>query len=420
MKSFLRLSCLVCGAVAGTPAGGQTVEPTEYDQYALELVNRARANPPAEVTRTAADAASRPGIFGSLYVPYRGTPGLNEGPPRLSGQTYTIPAAAKQPLAFNPQLMAVARSYAAVCQANNNISHSYNDGGTTPEARMRSRGYVPAFPMADALQLPNGSYTAPGSEMLSYMAQSSSWTSTPQGADLRMQAVKVAQHGLFVDTAAEGRGHRMTMMAGSFREAGIAFDFGTDPGGFYSSYAAYTVSFRQGSGPFITGVAYRDIVADGFYTPGKGEALGQVDVTVRRASGETVATVKTSASGGYAAPVPANGTYTVVFSGQGIAKTAPNITVADLNRKVDCIVGASEPPVTPAFVISDVSLSGSSVILKWNSETGATYRVSTWVSAASGWTAVAGSQQAGNGGTLSFTHQNALTAPFRLYRVEKL
>lgn len=420
MKLFLRLSGLACAAAAGTLAGGQTVEPTEYDQYALELVNRARANPAGEVTRTAADAVSRPGIFGSLYVPYRGAPGLNEGPPRLGGQTYTIPAAAKQPLAFNPQLMAAARSYAAVCQANNNISHSYNDGGTTPDARMRSRGYVPAFPMADALQLPNGSYTAPGSEMLSYMAHSSPWTSTPQGADLRMQAVNVAQHGLFVDTAAEGRGHRMTMMAGSFREAGIAFDFGTDPGGFYSSYAAYTLSFRQGSGPFITGVAYRDMNGDGFYTPGKGEALGQVDVTVRRASGEVAATVKTSASGGYAAVVPANGTYTVVFSGQGIAKTVPGIAVADLNRKVDCLVGANEPPVTPAFVISEVSLSGSSLVLKWSSEAGAAYRVAAWSSATSGWTVLAGSQQTGNGGTLSFTHQNALSVPFRLYRVEKL
>ena len=61
------------------------VFPTPAEQYLVELINRARANPVAEVQRLAND----PNWAGAL-------PDLNEGLP-----AGTIPATAKQPLAIN-------------------------------------------------------------------------------------------------------------------------------------------------------------------------------------------------------------------------------------------------------------------------------------------------------------------------------
>jgi hypothetical protein len=64
------------------------VEPTAYEQYILELINRARANPGAEAARLGID--------------------LNQG--LAAG---TISTAAKQPLAFNPLLIDAARGHSA-------------------------------------------------------------------------------------------------------------------------------------------------------------------------------------------------------------------------------------------------------------------------------------------------------------------
>ncbi|MDF3043687.1 MAG: hypothetical protein K0Q71_6393 [Thermomicrobiales bacterium] len=74
-------------------------EPTAYEQYFLELVNRARLDPRAEAAR-----------FGV---------GLDDG---LAGGT--ISTAAKQPLAFNPLLIDAARGHSAWMVATDTFSHT--------------------------------------------------------------------------------------------------------------------------------------------------------------------------------------------------------------------------------------------------------------------------------------------------------
>ena len=77
---FLALAAAGLAGLPAVPAFAR--EPTEYEQYMVELVNRARLDPEAEVVLL-------------------GTGSLNEGPPTLGGFGYTIPAGPKQPLAVN-------------------------------------------------------------------------------------------------------------------------------------------------------------------------------------------------------------------------------------------------------------------------------------------------------------------------------
>src|SRR5215212_7919934 len=91
------------------------VYPTDAEQYVLEMVNRARANPAGEAAR-----------FGIA---------LNEG--LAAG---TISADAKQPLAFNPYLGDAARKHTRWMLDTDTFTH--NEGASTPVDQMRAAGYA--------------------------------------------------------------------------------------------------------------------------------------------------------------------------------------------------------------------------------------------------------------------------------------
>ena len=91
------------------------VEASPYEQYMLELINRARADPAAEAGRLGVD--------------------LNEG--LASG---TISASAKQPLAMNPWLTGAARDHVTWLRVNGLFQHE-GSGGSTPTQRMVASGY---------------------------------------------------------------------------------------------------------------------------------------------------------------------------------------------------------------------------------------------------------------------------------------
>ena len=76
----------------------------------------------------------RPQVPGTAY-PAPQTPDLNEGLP-----ANTISSAAKQPLAFNVDLIQAARDYSQTLISNNAFTHTYN--GTTPQSRMQAAGYT--------------------------------------------------------------------------------------------------------------------------------------------------------------------------------------------------------------------------------------------------------------------------------------
>jgi hypothetical protein len=98
-------------------------------------------------------------------------------------------------------------------------------------------------------------------------------------------AVEEAHDGLFTDLMLPGRLHRSTMMYGEWKEVGVGISEGQDvnfvcAGLADSLYVTIDFAHRSDTGPFLTGVAYRDLDMDDFHTPDAGEALGGLDVEV--------------------------------------------------------------------------------------------------------------------------------------------
>ncbi len=423
MKAFsilrIRLLVVLWVGAAVTPAV-PAAEPTEYEQYMLELINRARANPAAEVTRLVGESNSQPGYWGGFYEfnsyeAFVGTASLNEGPPILGGAAYAIPSTAKQPLAFNVNMMDATRAYVRIMQANNSVGHTL--GGTTVEQRLTNQGYTTEF----ANQSGQNNYY-PGSENNSTIATSEPFDGSAYPGDIRKEAITAMHHNLFTDGSASTRGHRMTMMASDWREAGVGLDFGTD-GEFRSVYANHTFGIRSNRGPFITGVAYNDKDANGFYTPAAGEALGGLTVTVYTAGTQkAVASTTSFGSGGYGLIVPP-GNYDVRFvsAAGGIDQTVFGISVTTLNVKVDAVnPGFNPPPVSVPFRISSITVLGNDVVLTWPSTAGASYRV-TMGTALKGWETIDNTVLTGTGSPLTYRHVGGTSgSPARYYRVERL
>ena len=269
------------------------VELTNLEQLSLELVNRARANPPAEATR-----------FGI---------GLNDG---LASQNF-ITASPKQPLAPDSRLALAARR------------HSQD---------MIDRDYFAHDAKAPA---PNGITLADRATSVGFgsdVAENIAYVSTDGRSTL--DSVLELHSNLFKSVT----GHRSNMLADKFDAVGIGVVAGafTDPpldGG--QTFAALFKTevfgnsdsndhvFHAGS---ITGVVFRDdLIDDDFYSLGEG--VPGIGIEARSASGDVYATV-TGASGGYRLNVP-SGTYTVVSRTGDRIFGLGTATIVDKNVKLD-------------------------------------------------------------------------------------
>jgi len=277
-----------------------TSTPSPDEQFMLELINRARALPAVEAKR-----------FGVA---------LNEGLAKNALST-----TARQPLAFNLNLISAARAHSQWMLGAKSFSHT-GANGSTPQTRMSGAGYV----------LPAGSTS---------WAENLGWAgrrlSTPVTADM----VSELHRRLFVDAGVGGRGHRVNMLRDNLKEIGVGVARGTF-NGFHS--AMTTADFASsGPGTFLTGVAYTDAVKPNkFYNVGEG--LGGITITATRADGK-VFTTTTWSSGGYTLPLGA-GTYTVRASGNLFPPTSSTITLNDKNVKVDflpiAVVDKTAPSAT--------------------------------------------------------------------------
>jgi serralysin len=262
-------------------------QPTAYEQYFLELVNRARLDPAAE--------AARLGI------------GLNDG--LAAG---TISTAAKAPLAFNPLLIDAAKAHSAWMLATDTFSHT-GANGSSPGDRMAAAGY--AF---------TGSWS--WGENISIR-----WGGT--------QAISQAVIDAFHDGLFRSPGHRTNIENAGFREIGIGVQAGEYQG---SNGLTATEDFaRSGSQPFLLGVAFDDRDGDHRYDPGEG--LGGVSVDIRASSGQ-VWRLATWDAGGWQQPLAA-GTYSVTFSGGGIAAPVTRTAVlGTANLKLDLDIDVATGP----------------------------------------------------------------------------
>lgn len=323
--AVLGLALFMTTAIAGE---ARAAEPTEHEQYLVELLNRARLDPQSEVVRL-------------------GTGDLNEGPPTLGGNAYVIQDGPHQPVAINPLIVDAARDYAELQNDNDELCHTCL--GSWPESRMTAAGYVPMLSYFDFFDI--AGYTllygtaspvqfVPGRENLAFRGEGPS-----NGViDDLTGAADLVHEGLFNDFATPSRGHRSTLLYGEWKEIGVGISQGTDPGPLDSMYVGFDFAHRSDTGPFITGVAFDDLDSDGFYTPGAGEALGGLLVEAHVAGGGSLAdSTTTFASGGYSLDVPV-GSYDVTFTGPGISETVLGVGVAagpegiPENTKVDLVL----------------------------------------------------------------------------------
>jgi hypothetical protein len=267
-------------------------QPSDCEQYLLELINRGRSDPAAEAIRFGTDLNA----------------GLPDG---------TISSAPKQPLGFSPPLIAAAREHSRWMSANDIFSHT-GQGGSDPGARMVAAGY--AF------------------GVFSSWAENIS-RSDSSGTIEMIDSIARIHAGLYASPL-----HRKNQMNPGFRETGLGVIqaqaiAGTRP----MNSLMVTEKFAwSGNTVLLTGVVYKDslVLADRLYTPGEG-VRGVVITAIRNSDWQVFAT-RTWNSGGYTLPVEC-GVYTIVARG-GLLD-APvvrrGVTADSENIKVDFRLTAS-------------------------------------------------------------------------------
>ncbi|MEY2505577.1 MAG: hypothetical protein QOG27_1857 [Verrucomicrobiota bacterium] len=333
----------ILAVVAGSHAIAQTQysigNPSNEEQYMIELINRARANGGAEATRL-------------------GLSGLQEGNPNINGEPWTIQNSV-QPLSRNPLLFNSAQGHATTLNNGDQFfsgqnPHTYPNGTSSPQMRIAAANY----PMANY----NGATTAsgffPGPENI---AESETIGSGPFTGAKLISEILNDHNNLFTDQTVPGRGHRMTTMLAFFREIGIGISAGTDNGQnntWDSLYVVQNFGTQTNSTPFITGVVYHDTNGNGFYDPGEGIGGVRIDV-----AGSNFFAVSSS-SGGYSVPVPGNGSFNVTFSGGGQPTTQRTVTVANsLNAKSDYVTAGAGVPAVLANISTRLRMQNSSDVL---------------------------------------------------------
>ncbi|HOP46388.1 MAG TPA: IPTL-CTERM sorting domain-containing protein [Desulfobacteraceae bacterium] len=288
-------------------------DPTPAEQAHLEAINRARLNPAAEAARLGID--------------------LNEG--LTDG---TISDAPVQPLTFNAGLLRAAYLHSKDMIINQYYSHDSLDG-KAPSDRIQEAGYQ---------------YLAYG-ENIAYIGSN---------APLDEYETILGFHdALFLDEGVEGRGHRISILNGEYKEAGLGAVYGSFDE--YPCSAIFTCDFGTSSvmpTSFLLGVVYDDQNNDGIYTAGEG--IGNAEIVIAESGSGTL----TASAGGYALPI-APGHYTIKATLPDNREATREFTMADQNVKVDFLENEFNFP-PPAVVISadpEAVEAGSSSTLTWSS-----------------------------------------------------
>ncbi|GEP41522.1 choice-of-anchor D domain-containing protein [Brevifollis gellanilyticus] len=302
--------------------------PTDEEQYYLELINRARANPTAEgilmATTTHPNVVSAIAQFGV---------DLN----MMKAEFAALPV--RQPLAMNEKLTNAARGHTQ-WQFDNATQGHIGAGGSNPSQRADAAGYsggVGESVFSFAKDVFHG-----------HAGFQIDWGPGGTGG---MQA---------------GRGHRMNNH-GNFREVGIGVILGSNTVG-ADTVGPQLVTQNFGTPStdnqaFVTGVAYYDLNANSIFDPGEG--IGGLTVNVNGATFHAV----TTATGGYAVPVPTtNATRAVTFTGLNANGGSDAVITGGANVKVDF-----KPMYTPpALSGPDVASTAAATNYTFNTIVGAT------------------------------------------------
>ncbi len=300
-----------------------SLNPTAEEQYMLELTNRFRLDPQAELGL----------LTSSLGSPARSADRdvdnalrfFNVSGPLLAQQWTSLTAA--PPLAWNLDLYEAAEGHNNVMIAADLQTHQ-----------------APGEP-ALGQRATNAGYTG--------------WSNLGENVYAFSRSIDHGHAGFLLDWGdgpggiQDPPGHRLSMINPQFREVGIrVMNIGIVQG---RSVGPQVITqnfgrrFSQGN-PYLLGVVFADTSSNGYSI---GEGLGGVTITAVALNGTPGAPTYTTTSmsaGGWQMQVPA-GTYAVTFSGGGFgsAVTYRNVVVSSNNVKLDASKGV--PPPAPIIQV---------------------------------------------------------------------
>lgn len=321
------LSCLVSLQVVTlqlrAQAAAYDIGPVSaQEQFYIELINRARANPAAEGARLAALGTSDPDVASAFAF-------FNVDLALMQSEMSTMAAA--PPLAPNISLRTAALRHSLDMAATGIQDHIGSDGSTIGQ-RATQAGY-------NFNRVAENIFIASENTAYGHAGFQVDWGNGPGG----MQT---------------GRGHRASIHDPLLREVGVGL-MATNGPSVGPQVVTQAFGTINSSGPFVTGVAFLDLDRDQFYAPGEG--VGGVKVTVQGNSFRAT----TAVGGGYAIPLPGNGTYQLTFAAAGLSNVTRTITVAGgANVKADLralyaprVNGSSVPVVgeASAYAIDPVA-----------------------------------------------------------------
>jgi hypothetical protein len=306
-----------------------TFNPTSQEQYMLELLNRMRLNPAAELGKLTTSLSNParsadPDVDAALvYFRTQGT---------LLAQQWAslVPA---QPLAWSDKLYTAAEGHDNAMIQGDVQSHQVTSVNE-PDlgARANNAGYTGWSNLAENI------FAFAKSVFHAHAGFAIDWGGDPTDA---------SSTGI-----QDPPGHRDDMMDAIYSEVGIRIlNPGNVPGHDVGPMVVtqdFGRRFGQGQ-PFLLGVVYGDTSHNNFYDPGEG--FGGVTITAVANNGFGSQYITTSLSaGGWQMQVP-SGTYAVTFSGAGFgaAVTYHNVVVTAENEKLDAIKGV--PPPAPVIQV---------------------------------------------------------------------
>jgi hypothetical protein len=291
------------------------------EQYMLELVNRMRGNPAAELplllNSSDADVNSALAYF---HVDL----------PTLQSQWSTLTAA--PPLAWNDNLAQSALTHDSAMLAAGTQSHQVA-GEADLGTRISAAGYAGWSSLGENI------YAYASSLFSAHAAFAIDWGSTPTGIQ-------------------SPPGHRDNIMSTSFRDLGIGvLDAPSNPNvGPLLITQDFGNRFSYGN-PNVLGVVFNDANGNGYYD--QGEGLGNVTLTIVGPGGSSQ--IVTTAYGGYQTQL-SPGTYTITGSGGTLfAPITQSVTVGTDNVHLDFVRGpqpSATIPFTDDFNRTDTSMLG--------------------------------------------------------------
>jgi hypothetical protein len=296
------------------------------EEYALELINRLRTNPQAELPLLL--NSTDPDVQNALSF-------FHVDRTVLAQQWASLTPV--QPLAWNDILAGTAVAHSQLMNQFDEQSHQL-PGEPPPDQRLQNAGY--AFS-----SFGENVFASATNIFEDHAAFAIDWGNTSTGIQ-------------------DPPGHRNNLMNPAFREVGIGV-VNVSPGNRNTGPLLITEdlgSQLNPGNPFLVGAVFADADGDGFYSPGEG--LAGVSVSVAGPGGPFTTT--TSAAGGYQLQLPA-GTYTVTFSGGGLASpvvqsvtVAANNVLLNVNNNNDVPTSSVNPlPAVTGSAAFTVSWSGT-------------------------------------------------------------